>query len=220
MSNPTLALSHPRFDNYNPNEGGLYIVLNKEQFRALAPSKPIQRLYIKLKPDHEELEVREYLSELTEGSFVYSFVDGRKLADIYTRDHLALSLFFYGFMTVIVGIGILNVGTTITANMEVRRREIATLRAVGMTLGGIRAMVRTELLLYSLYASLISALLGSGVWYLLVRAVGYVRWTVFQIPWIDIGIATLALISVSILAGKRPLAKIAGSSLVDTLRME
>ena len=113
-------------------------MLNKEQFRALAPSKPIQRLYIKLKPDHEELEVREYLSELTEGSFVYSFLDGRKLADIYTRDHLALSLFFYGFMTVIVGIGILNVGTTITANMEVRRREIATLRAVGMTLGGIR----------------------------------------------------------------------------------
>ena len=46
---------------------------------------------------------------------------------------LIISIFLYGFITVITLIGITNIFNTITSNMELRQKEFAMLKSIGMT---------------------------------------------------------------------------------------
>ena len=61
---------------------------------------------------------------------------------------LVVSIFLYGFITVITLIGVTNIFNTITTNMALRSREFAMLKAIGMTNKEFNRMIRLESLLY------------------------------------------------------------------------
>lgn len=67
---------------------------------------------------------------------------------------IVISIFLYGFITVITLIGVTTIFNTITSNMELRRREFAMLKSVGMTKKEFNRMIRLETLFYSVKAFL------------------------------------------------------------------
>lgn len=67
---------------------------------------------------------------------------------------IVISIFLYGFITVITLIGVTSIFNTITSNMELRRREFAMLKSVGMTKKEFNRMIRLETLFYSVKAFL------------------------------------------------------------------
>lgn len=74
-------------------------------------------------------------------------------------------VFMYGFIAVISLIGVTNIFNTITSNMELRQKEFAMLKSVGMTSKEFSRMVNLETLFYSCKALLfgiVSGIIASG----------------------------------------------------------
>ena len=81
---------------------------------------------------------------------------------------LVIKIFLYGFIAVITLIGVTNIFNTITSNMELRQKEFATLKSIGMTKKEFNRMINLETLFYgtkSLIYGIILGLLGTFAMY-------------------------------------------------------
>ncbi len=81
---------------------------------------------------------------------------------------LVINIFLYGFITVITLIGVTNIFNTITSNMELRQREFATLKSIGMTKKEFNRMINLETIFYctkALFYGIILGLLGTFAMY-------------------------------------------------------
>ena len=81
---------------------------------------------------------------------------------------LVINIFLYGFIAVITLIGVTNIFNTITSNMELRQKEFAMLKSIGMTKKEFNRMINLETIFYSTKALLygiISGLLGTFALY-------------------------------------------------------
>lgn len=96
---------------------------------------------------------------------IQNIKDDNASYSIYNRDKnareekslfLLLEIFAYGLIAVIALIGITNIINTLNTSMELRSREFATLRSVGMTDAQFKRMVRLE----SLFTSAKSLIIG------------------------------------------------------------
>ena len=81
---------------------------------------------------------------------------------------LIFSIFIYGFIIVVTLIGITSVFNTITSNMELRRKDFAILKSIGMTKKEFNNMILLESIFYSaksLFYGTILGLIGSYLVY-------------------------------------------------------
>ena len=79
---------------------------------------------------------------------------------------IVISIFLYGFIAVITLIGVTNIFNTITSNMELRQKEFAMLKSVGMTKKEFNRMINLETIFYcskSLFYGITLGLLGSFI---------------------------------------------------------
>lgn len=102
----------------------------------------------------------------------------------------------YAFVAMITLISIANVFNTINTNVNLRRREFAMLKSIGMTNGGLNGMMNFECLLYGSRA----ILYGLPVALAIVLAIYFVMSAGFDmplyIPWAAIAIAVLGVFAV------------------------
>mgnify|MGYP001138307739 CR=1 FL=1 len=73
---------------------------------------------------------------------------------------LVTKIFLYGFITVITLIGITNIFNTITSNMELRQKEFAMLKSIGMTSKEFDRMINLETIFYGTKAWIIGTIMG------------------------------------------------------------
>ena len=78
----------------------------------------------------------------------------------YNAIELLASVFAYGFIAVITLIGITNIFNTLTSNIELRQKEFAMLKSIGMTKKEFNRMVNLETIFYSVKALLYGIILG------------------------------------------------------------
>lgn len=83
----------------------------------------------------EELckKIDEEKSELAKTGMSVSYTNYKEEADYQNKTVLLISIFLYGFITVITLIGVTNIFNTITTNMNLRSKEFAMLKSIGMT---------------------------------------------------------------------------------------
>ena len=134
--------------------------------------------------------------------------------------HLLVSIFLYGFITVVALIGITNVFNTITTNMELRAPEFAMLRAVGMTGREFRRMIWLESLFYGGKALLIGIPLGVVLSYCFHMALEQGLKTAYLFPWegIAISIAAVALLLYGTM--RYSMGRIGKKNIVETIQNE
>ena len=72
-----------------------------------------------------------------------------------------VNIFLYGFIIVIVLIGITNIFNTITTNMELRKPEFAMLKSVGMTNKEFNKMIRLETLFMGIKSLIWGLIIGT-----------------------------------------------------------
>ena len=85
-------------------------------------------------------------------------IDGR--VRFYNAIELLASIFAYGFIAVITLIGVTNIFNTLTSNIELRQKEFAMLKSIGMTKKEFNRMVNLETIFYSVKALLYGIILG------------------------------------------------------------
>lgn len=93
--------------------------------------------------------------------------DLKEEMDSLNRIIIWISVFLYGFIIVITLIGVTNVFNTITTNMNLRSKEFAILKSVGMTKKEFNRMIRLESIMYGSKSLIIGSLLGTGLSYLI-----------------------------------------------------
>ena len=118
-----------------------------------------RNLYIK-STDCEKLEsvIKEYLldNDITN----YSLFNIETEAKAQRSLIILVAIFLYGFIIVISLIGVTNIINTINTNMNLRRREFAMLKSIGMTKNEFNKMINLESIMYSTKALIIGIPLG------------------------------------------------------------
>jgi putative ABC transport system permease protein len=133
---------------------------------------------------------------------------------------LMTNLFFYGFLTLITLIGVTNVVNTLDTNIKLRRREIAMLRSVGLTPGGLRRMLRYESLFYGLTALLYGLPLGIALSVFIYYQFGGVSTFAFTLPWGAILACIAGILAIVFATMMASGAMIRNDNIVDTIKEE
>lgn len=131
-----------------------------------------------------------------------------------------IQVFSYGFIVLISLVAAANVFNTITTNINLRRREFAMLKSVGMTQKGFHRMMNYECLLYGTRALLFGLPVSAGVTWLIYRAVAGGYETTWRLPWGAVGIAVLSVFLVVFATMMYAMSKIRKDNPIDALKNE
>ena len=119
-----------------------YLVISDDFYNRNVKDTYAQELYIKCDDSNKlEGQIRQEYDDL----IVYNLDEQMQQEQSV---YLVIQIFLYGFITVISLIGITNIFNTITTNMNLRSREFAMLKSIGMTNKEFNKMIRLECFLY------------------------------------------------------------------------
>lgn len=133
---------------------------------------------------------------------------------------MIMSVFAYGFITLITLISIANIFNTISTSISLRKREFAMLRSVGMTPKGFHKMIRYESLFYGIKALAYGLPISILVMFLIYRAIGHTFEYQFQLPWLSILTVIVMIFFIVGTAMLYSIAKIKNENIIDALRQE
>ena len=132
---------------------------------------------------------------------------------------LIVGIFVYGFIGVISLIGLTNIFNTISTNMQLRSKEFASLKSIGMTKKEFNRMIRLESLMYGIKSLLIGIPLGVlGVFAIFSSfSNGNVPMS-FVFPWKAI-LISIAVVFVAVwLIMKYSISKVNKQNIIETIR--
>lgn len=133
---------------------------------------------------------------------------------------LVISIFLYGFIAVISLIGVTNIFNTITTNMELRQKEFANLKSIGMTKKEFNRMIRLESVLYGGKALVIGIPIGVILSYLLFKAFGISYEMTYELPFKAIGISIVVVAILIWVIMRFSLKKINKQNIIETIRKD
>ena len=110
-------------------------------------------------------------TRLAKDGIKLNYTNYNEEAEQQNRMVLLISIFLYGFIIVITLIGVTNIFNTITTNMNLRSKEFAMLKSIGMTKKAFSKMMNYECLLYGLKSIIYGLPIGLFVSYLLGRII-------------------------------------------------
>lgn len=134
--------------------------------------------------------------------------------------NLVISIFLYGFITVITLIGVTNIFNTITTNMTLRYKEFAVLKSIGMTDKEFRKMINFESIFYGLKSLFYGIPAGCVLSYLIFRAIGVSYQMPYQFPYQAILICIIFVILIVWSTMRYSLKKAEKLNIIDTIRNE
>lgn len=133
---------------------------------------------------------------------------------------LVIAIFLYGFIAVISLIGITNIFNTITTNMNLRSKEFANLKSIGMTKKEFNRMIRLESIFYGTKSLMIGIPIGIGLSYAIYKAFAEGAEMGFSCPVSGIVISITAVFILIIGIMKYSLNKINKQNIIETIRKD
>lgn len=133
---------------------------------------------------------------------------------------LLMSVFTYGFITLISLISIANIFNTISTSISLRKREFAMLRSVGMTPKGFNKMIHYENIFYGVKALVYGLPISVLVMFGIHRSIGYTFEYGFNLPWISI---LFVIVMIFLIVGSAMLysiSKIKNENIIEGLKQE
>jgi putative ABC transport system permease protein len=130
------------------------------------------------------------------------------------------SVFVFGFVILISAICVANIFNTISTSISLRKREFAMLRSVGMTPAGFGKMIRYESIFYGVKALLYGLPLSFATMFALYRSLSGSFSFAFTVPWLQVGIAVLAVFLIVGLAMLYSGSKVRKENIMDSLKQE
>ncbi len=198
------------FENSYSNSG--YLFLNVDDFKEF------------------DFEITGILIQSNNASqFEEDFLKGHKKLTCDNRDrmmkeeksmNLVISIFLYGFITVITLIGVTNIFNTITSNIELRQKEFAMLKSIGMTKKEFNKMVNLETIFYSIKSLIYGIILGLLGTFALYKSFSVKIDSGMYIPIKPIIISIVAVFILVFIIMKYSVNKINKQNTIETIRKE
>lgn len=171
-------------------------------------------------------EYQDTFEKETEGNPEYSQISFYvSNLDKQMRDEKSLftllGVFAYGLIVVIALIGITNIINTLSTGMELRSREFATLRSIGMTDKQFAGMVRLESVFISVKALVIGVPLGILISYLLCVMMNRMDSAIiYKPPYKAIILCIVVVIMLIYAIMKLSMTKLRHNNIIETIKNE
>ena len=164
-------------------------------------------------------QVRKEIKRLAEDSNfnVYDKVEGAK-QNQQTMD--VMKIFVYGFIVVISLVSVTNIVNTISTNINLRKREFAVIKSIGVTPGGFNKIIYLESFLYGILSLLYGVPIGVALNILMCRIVGNMISFDVMIPYKAILISVVGIFIITFIASYIPMKKINKENIMDNIRQE
>lgn len=198
------------FENVYSNGG--YIVLNNKYFNNID--------YYGCDLMIDSLNTEQLTNDILDIDSELNYYDMDEEAKAEKSIVIVISIFLYGFICVITLIGVTNIFNTITSNMELRQKEFAMLKSVGMTKKEFNHMINLETLFYSSKSLIYGSILGIIGSYFVHRAFAGKIDTQFVLPYKAILICILFVFIVVYMIMKYSINKINKQNMIETIRKE
>lgn len=161
-------------------------------------------------------------SIMDEYSDSYYINNKEAIVRAYQSMILVVEIFIYGLIAVIALIGLTNIFNTITTNMNLRRKELAMLRSVGMTKKEFNRMIRLESIFYttkSLLIGLPSGILGGMIINKLINKNTYLSLP-YHFPWFAVILSIVVVLAVVWVIMDFSIRKVRRQNIIETIRNE
>ncbi len=208
---------------YSDNIKLFHIIMTKDVMKNITGrdlnKMPVKISQIRLRDKKDADKFNSFISPICDREGVKA-IDISKQAEAARGNTMQFMVLMYGFIAVISLIGAVNIINTITTNLILRKKEIASLSAIGMTYKNIRQMILKEGVLYGLYGAFYGGIVGSLLSYAVsspMRKIINFKW---NIPWNLILISGLAAIFIGLISVIKPLARIKKENIIDVIRQE
>ena len=190
---------------------GLFII-NSDEYKDAIHFRPYILAIDSETPDDLEQQIQKY-----DDVYIFNIANEVKF---YDAMNLVISIFAYGFIVVITLVGVTNIFNTLTSNIELRQREFAMLKSIGMTKKEFNRMINLETIFYSFKALLYGIILGLIASYAIYIAFSQSLDYGFMVPSSAILISIIFVFLILFIIMKFAIKKINGQNVVETIRKE
>lgn len=174
------------------------------------------RIYIST---NKEDDTRKVIKEIAE-KYGYNITDEIEYARENEQSMMAMKVFVYGFVVVISLVSITNIVNTISTNINLRKRELAIIKSIGVTPSGFNKMIYLESLLYGALSLIYGIPIGMGITILMNKTLGDVINLGMVIPWNAIIISFIGIFIITFIASYIPMKKINKENIIENIRQE
>ncbi|MFC8598500.1 FtsX-like permease family protein [Isoptericola sp. NPDC057191] len=178
-------------------DSGLLVV--PDDLASLDPAAPVTSLWVGLEDPSDAASVVPSIQDTVADTETPADVVGAAVerAGFQKVIDTALAI-VVGLLAAAVVIALIGVANTLSLSVIERRRESATLRAIGLSKGQLRGMLAVEGVLIALVGALLGVLLGLVYgWAGAAAALGWAGSPVIVVPWRDV----LVMLAVAAVAG-------------------
>ena len=170
----------------------------------IAPDAPVDALFVSLTPQADATEVLRHVQDSL-GSADFRSVGPGALRAQYDRIITILLAVVVGLLGVAVLIALLGVTNTLSLSVIERRRESATLRAIGLSRRALRGTLAIEGVLIAGVGAVIGSVFGLLYgWAGAATVLGQVGPLTLSVPWRDLAIVLVVALGAGLLASVLP----------------
>ncbi|ROS31247.1 ABC transporter permease [Cellulomonas sp. PhB150] len=194
-------------------------IVTPATLEALAPGAPTTTLWVRLDKDADPAAVLNDVREVVDPNIAVQSAGAERRSYEQTID--ALLAIVVGLLGVAVLIALIGVANTLSLSVLERRRESATLRAIGLSKRQLRISLGVEGMLIAGVGALLGVLLGLVYGWagsaIIFGAFGDLR---LAVPWRDLAIVLVVAVAAGLVASVLPARKAARTSPVAALGVE
>ena len=189
------------------------VVINIDEFSDVLDFKP----YILTINSEEPDDLAEHIEDTYGDINVFNIA---KEVKFYDSVNLVVSIFAYGFIAVITLIGVTNIFNTLTSNIELRQKEFASLKSIGMTKKEFNRMINLETIFYSIKALIYGIVLGLIASFAIYKAFAQSLDYGFRIPLQAILISIIFVFIIVFIIMRFAISKVRKQNIIETIRKE
>ncbi len=208
-------------------QGTLNVIGSKETAKNIIEGNPqqmenfkIDGIEIKISDESYVDKIDESLKKIENTNAGLNYNNKIEAAKSDKAFKLQISILLMGFTIVIALISAVNIVNTVTTNILLRSKEIAALKAIGMTRKQVKKMITFEGVLFGLYGGIIGSILGTILSYVLYNPMSNIRDFKFILPWESIIIAIIAVVIMGYVSALIPLRRLNKENIIDGIRGE
>ena len=168
---------------------------------------------------NQEKSTRDEVKKIAEENNL-SVIDSIDEAQKFEQTMNVMKIFVYGFIVVISLVSVTNIINTISTNINLRKREFAIIKSIGVTPQGFKKMIYMESILYGILSLLYGIPIGICLNVLMNKILEGVITVQTLIPYKAILICVVAIFIITFIASYIPLKKISKENIIDNIRQE
>lgn len=168
---------------------------------------------------NREKSTRDEVKKVAEENNL-SVIDSIDEAQKLEQTMNVMKIFVYGFIVVISLVSVTNIINTISTNINLRKREFAVIKSIGVTPQGFKKMIYMESILYGILSLIYGIPIGICMNVLMNRILEGMITVQTLIPYKSILICIISIFIITFIASYIPLKKISKENIIDNIRQE